>query len=395
MKPTTTEAAIYCYAYNKIKGIRVKFIKETDSFPTETVAIMQDSKNVNKVFNIRHIWNTLWHNKKKFLFVWIVTFILSCLWILPQPRYYSAEVSIAPESAESREIGSLASLASNFGMNLGGGNSDAIYPQLYPDLLESTKFLVGLLDIKVKTKEGEVETDYYDYLDKHQKVNIVMLPFAAIKEWIGSLFKSEEPEAEPKGKNGQRFNPFELSKRTSEIIEGVQSKVDCSYSMTTNVVTLKVTDQDPLVCALLADSIKEHLLAFITDYRTKKARIDYEHYKELADEAKANYEDARRKYARYSDANTNVSLRSIALNMQALENDMQAKYNIYTAMDTRREAALAKVQERTPAFTELKNATVPIKPAGPKRMIFVAVMLFLATAGTVVKLFWKDLVEWF
>ena len=126
----------------------------------------------------------------------------------------------------------------------------------------------------------------------------------------------------------------------------MKSKVNCSYSMTTNVVTLKVTDQDPLVCALLADSVKEHLLAFITDYRTKKARIDYEHYKKLTDEAKANYEDARRKYARYSDANTNVSLRSIALNMQALENDMQAKYNIYTAMDTRREAALAKVQER-------------------------------------------------
>ncbi len=356
---------------------------------------MQDCKNSKRVFDIRYIWKTLWHNKKKFFLVWIVTFILSCLWILPQPRYYNAEVSIAPESSDAGDLGGLASLASNLGMNVGIGTTDAIYPQLYPDLLESTKFLVGLLDIKVKTKDGDVETDYYDYLENHQKENIVMLPFTAVKQWIGSLFTSEEPEVEPETKDGKRFNPFELSKRTSDIVEGLKARVDCSYSMTTNVVTLKVTDQDPLVCALLADSIKEHLLAFITDYRTKKARIDYEHYEKLTNEAKANYDEARQRYARYADANTNVLLSSVALKKQDLENDMQAKYNIYTAMNTRREAAMAKVQERTPAFTELKNATVPVMPAGPKRMVFVAVMLFLATAGTVVKLFWKDLVEWF
>ena len=41
------------------------------------------------------------------------------------------------------------------------------------------------------------------------------------------------------------------------------------------------------------------------------------------------------------------------------------------------QAAQSKVQERTPAFTLLKGAAVPVKPAGPKRMIFVAFMLFL------------------
>lgn len=38
-----------------------------------------------------------------------------------------------------------------------------------------------------------------------------------------------------------------------------------------------------------------------------------------------------------------------------------------------------KMQEKTPAFTTLKSAIVPVKPAGPKRMLFVAGMLFLAT----------------
>ena len=70
--------------------------------------------------------------------------------------------------------------------------------------------------------------------------------------------------------------------------------------------------------------------------------------------------------------------------MQDMENDMQLKYNTYSTLNTQLQAAMAKVQENTPAFTTLTNATVPIKPAGPKRMIFVAFMLILATLGATV-----------
>ena len=65
-----------------------------------------------------------------------------------------------------------------------------------------------------------------------------------------------------------------------------------------------------------------------------------------------------------------------------LENDMQLKFNTYSTLTMQYQAALAKVQERTPAFTILQGASVPIRPAGPKRMIFVAVMLFLTFIGT-------------
>ena len=343
--------------------------------------------------DFKQIWMTLWNKKKLFFKVWVVTFLLSCLWILPQPRYYTTEVSVAPESADAKEAGNLASIASSFGVNIGNGSSDAIYPQLYPDLFESTNFIVGLLDIKVRTKDGEVETDYYTYLKDYQKKNILLAPFKAVMNWIKSLFA--EQEVEIPGKDGKRFNPFELSRATTDIVKKVQKKIQCTYSRTTDVVTIEVTDQDPLVCALLADSIKQHLQNFVTDYRTKKSRIDLEYYDILTAEAKANYEKARMKYAAFSDASTSISLKSVELKMQDMENDMQAKYNIYSAMSTRREAAMAKVQENTPAFTELKNATVPVKPAGPKRMIFVAAMLFLATCGTIAHLFRKELIEWF
>jgi uncharacterized protein involved in exopolysaccharide biosynthesis len=83
-----------------------------------------------------------------------------------------------------------------------------------------------------------------------------------------------------------------------------------------------------------------------------------------------------------SDANSKAVLRSVELKLEDMENDMQLKFNTYTTINTQLQASKAKVQERTPAFTTLKGAAVPIKPAGPKRMIFVAVMLVLTFFGT-------------
>ena len=147
----------------------------------------------------------------------------------------------------------------------------------------------------------------------------------------------------------------------------------------TGIISIKTTAQDALICKTLADSACAHLQAFITEYRTKKAIIDKEYYKQLTEEAKENYEKARRLYASYADANSEVVLASYRTKLDDLENDMQLKFNNYTAMTTQYQAALARVQERTPAFTMIKGATVPYKPTGPKRMIFVVGMLIFAS----------------
>ena len=127
----------------------------------------------------------------------------------------------------------------------------------------------------------------------------------------------------------------------------------------------------------MADSVKNKLQTFITDYRTSKARNDLHYTERLYTEAKNSYERARQAYGSYGDANTDVILESYKLKSEDMENDMQLKYNAYSALAAQLQTAKAKVQESTPAFTTLQSATVPIKPAGPKRMIIVLVIVFL------------------
>lgn len=335
-----------------------------------------EEKKEKDTIDLGLIAKTLYEKRKKFFIMWPIVAILSILWIIPQPRYYKCSVSLAPETNGDDMGGGLASMASSFGINLGGNGSDAIYPLLYPDLLESNKFIVSLFDIKVKTDDGTVVTDYYTYLTKHQKKNWLTQPFNKAKNAIVKLFKSEENTTRG---NGKKIDAFRLSERDYKLVEKVKTNITCDVDKKTDVVTITVKDQDRLVSAILADSVKQRLQDFIIEYRTSKARLDLNHYVGLAAEAKKEYDASIAKYSKYCDANQEIILQASISERDKLEADMQLKYNTYNALCTQVEASKAKMQERTPAFTTLKTATVPIKPAGPKRMIFVVGMLFFST----------------
>ncbi|MBR1682941.1 MAG: chain-length determining protein [Bacteroidaceae bacterium] len=341
---------------------------------------MEGQKN-QKVIDLRKIGQLLWSRKKLFLKVWAITFVLACAWIFPQPRSYDTSVMLAPETVEGGASSTLSSIASSFGVNIGNatGSSDAIYPLLYPDVISSNDFIVGLFDIPVQTKDGEVQTDYLDYLIHHQKVSIWSYPKIWINQGINVLFPPEDNA--PVGAKG-KVDPSHLSRKEEMIVEAVRGNVRCSVDKKTDVITLSVSDQDPLVCATLADSVRARLQEFIIHYRTSKARIDVEYFSRMAQEAHQDYQKAVNAYSHYCDTHRDVILQSMQSQRDELENDMQMKFNTYNIMCTQLSAAQAKVQERTPAFTILQNASVPTKASSPKRMIFVAAMLFLATIVT-------------
>lgn len=72
-------------------------------------------------------------------------------------------------------------------------------------------------------------------------------------------------------------------------------------------------------------------------------------------------------------------MKSVELMMEDVENTMQLKYDTYSTLNKQLQASKTKVQEKTPAFTVIKGASVPIKPSGPKRMVFIFVTLLFAT----------------
>ncbi len=329
----------------------------------------------------------LWAHKMLYLNILPIVLIGTYLLTLCVPRYYTCKMELAPESQAGSTSTSISSLASSFGLGglskLGQGE-DAISPLLYPDLIGSPNFIVTMFSINVKTKDGKVNTTYYNYMDKYQKMAVWdKYLFGPIKH----LFEHKE---NIKNSSVTISNVRALNKHQQEVVGNIMSKIKCNIDKKTDAINITVTDQDPLVCAIIGDSVLARIQSFLIDYRTKKARNDYAYYKRLCDEAKAKYECMRQKYASASDANTDVTLRSVSLKIDDMENEMQLLYNTYSALATQTQAAQAKIQENTPAFTPISTAMIPTKPAGPKRMFISIFVTFCAFLGTSIYILTKS-----
>ena len=355
---------------------------------------MENNNNEQQEYiDLREVFKKILSRKALYIKTICITFVLACAWILPQPRSYTSEVTLAPEMENIAGGGGLMDIASSFGFDLGGGNvSDAIYPTLYPDLLESSGFIVKLFGINVKNMDGDIDEDYYTYLFQHQKKNIYTWPFRWIMIKVKNMMpKKPRPIIPANGENGEPAgpNPFCLSERETAIVALIRKNIKCDVDIKTNVITISVTDQDPLICACIADSVRVRLQDYITQYRTNKARIDVEYYEKLTNEAKAKYDESCRRYSNFIDANVNLTRPSLNTKKTEMEEEMQLLYNSYTTFKTQHQTALAKLQERTPSFTVIQCASVPIKAEKPKRMLFVLGMMFLAFMGTTLYIF-KD-----
>ena len=329
------------------------------------------------------IFKDLKKYKKLYLKVFAVTAVIAVVYTLSLPNYYKCTVMLAPEiPGGNKGTSGLASLASSFGVNLGSANSgmDAILPTFYPDLMNSVTFRASLFPIKIH-REDEMETmSYYDYLKDGQKAPW----WSQATKAVFSLFTATPEVADDK------LNTFKLTKEQSAVVETIGKKVVCDVDKKTMVITIDVTDQDPLICATMADSVRVRLQDFITDYRTSKARVDLDYTRKLYAEAKAKYDQARSKYATYADANQRVFLERVRSEQSELQTELQLAETAYTQIAGRLQLAEAKVQEETPAFTTLQPATVPIKKAGPKRAVFCLIFLLLAFIAITVFVWHKE-----
>lgn len=336
----------------------------------------------------------LWAARKLLLKVAGIAVIVGVVIALTTPKQYTVSVTLAPESskASSSGLSSIASMLGVSGLNI-RSDVDALNIMLYPDIVSSTPFILDLMDTPVSTiDEEEPDTTLVGYLKEYTSKSLIgtvmSLPFKAIGGII-SLFKSEEEE---KGEKG--INPFHLTKEQSRTVQGLKKMIVANVDKKTGVTTVSVTMQDPLVAAILTDTVVVKLKEHITKYRVSKAEDDCKYWEQLNEQRRDEYHAKQKLYAEYVDANKNVILQSVRIEQERLQNDMNLAYQVYSNVATQLQMAKAKVQEAKPVFAVVEPASVPLLPSGTSRkMILVGtVFLFVAAAAAWV-LFGKDFLK--
>lgn len=304
---------------------------------------------------------------------------------LNTPKWFKANVVLAPEliSGSMGLSESLSDMASSFGLDLGGKGKqsmDAIYPQIYPDLFASTDFIIPLFSVNVVTKDGQKKT-YLDHLVQDLKIPFWQKP----KLWVLTAVKKlKERNAAPGTTGIGKMNPFRLTEDEEQIVDMVRGSIGCQIDKKTNVINISIADPDPQVAAIMVDTLQVRLQAYITQYRTKKARADERYYTKLQQESKEAYLKAQKAYADFADSNQDAILASVRSQEDELENEMQLKFNVYSQIQTQVQQARAKVQEQTPAFTIIEKATVPNKPSSTPRSMILLLFVVLSACLHVV-----------
>lgn len=318
--------------------------------------------------------------EKKLLYRFIAVFaIIGIVVALSNPKQYTSEVVLAPEMDSGMGMaGNVSDLAAMVGIDVSGFASvDAIHPDIYPDVFASNDFIVELFDVPVTTLKDNVTKDYYDHLEKDSKIPFWAYPGILIQKITASFSSKDTIKGFEK--------PAMLSKKQEEICKIIKENISCLIDKKTSVITISVTDNDPLVAAIMADTLQNRLQQYIMLYRTKKARADVKYAEMLHKESKEDYERAQERYAAYVESYTNTILQSYITKREKLENELQLKLGTYNQITQQLQIAKAKVQERTPAFTVIQNAYVPLKASSIPRAFVVILFIII---GILVDAIW-------
>ena len=323
----------------------------------------------------------LWAARKLLLKVAGIAVVVGVVIALTTPKQYTVSVTLAPESSKAGG-GGLSGIASMLGVGgfSMGNDADALNVTLYPDIVSSTPFILDLMDTPVSTlDEEEPDTTLVGYLKEYTSSSlmgtVMSLPFKAVGAVV-SLFKSDDGEEE-----AGNINPFQLTQEQSKTVEGLKRLIVANVDKKTGVTTVSVTMQDPMVAAILTDTVIVKLKEHITKYRISKAEEDCRYWEQLNEQRKNEYYQKQKTYAEYVDANQNIILQSVRIEQERLQNEMNLAYQVYSNVATQLQMAKAKVQEAKPVFAIVEPASVPLLPSGTSRKMILIGVVFLAVAG--------------
>lgn len=317
--------------------------------------------------------------ERKTIIRWCIGSVIAALVVgFSIPKEYRSKAKIAPEYTTRSSSSSITALMSSFaGASM---TRDAVYPELYPDIISSTSFITGMFDIPVQVhlKDSVANTTLYDFMLNHQKhpwwTTVLTSPFRLMGK-VKDLLSDEDDEEED-GIDAPVDN-YRLTRKQMFVVSAIKKRVSVLVDKKTYVVTLSVTMQDKEIAASVATALLQDLQDYITNYRTDKSRQTLEYTRGLYEKAQKDYFEAQQAYASYMDSHQNVKQLRAKAEGQRLEDEMNLEYQLYSKLAQQLQAAEAKVLEETPVYTIMQAPSVPIRRCKPSKSSIMLVFLLL------------------
>ena len=281
------------------------------------------------------------------------------------PKKYTSRAQLLPEYKESRLSG-FSSLASLAGVDItNSAGSDAIRPDLYPNILQSTPAIMYLLKQPVKTSTKVKYNRLIDYLEKDSKTK-VPLP---------EILSSHSPAS-----------VLNFSKREIQLISSLKSKIASSFDKKTGIIGISVEMPDPVVAATTVSHTVQYITYFVSNYRYQKKHEQTEFLKTRVQEANKQLQKSEYALQRYRDNNRNLFMNVAKIEEQKLQSNYLHAQNLRNDLIIQLEKSAFAEKEELPVFQVLEPPIVSLGKSGPNRMFFAVTGAVLATLLIVIAL---------
>lgn len=278
---------------------------------------------------------------RTYLITGCVAFALAILVTASIPREYAGRVTIADENKETDLMIGLSNmqawLKTAMELNMGYKNI-----KVYTQHVTSRSFAEEMSRVQLPGHK----TDYGHYLRRNHR-----------RPWWEKIFTPDDDV---------------------DIIGLIADNIKTEVSLKFSTLRLQVTDQDPVVAAMLVDSALTRLERFVSEEQHKLATQLKRNYAILKERAEKHYREAQQRYTEYMDSHRETSLWSETIEEKSLEKEYDKAYDAYRQSCLQYLRADALTNKPVIPFAVVKNATVQQEASSP---IFMGYLLsFLAIA---------------
>lgn len=340
-------------------------------------------------------WAYVWGNRRLLCRLAGVGVVVGIIITLSMPDEYETTVFTV---AEARTI-SVDAAGGVTARNAMGSERirDAVLPSHYARVIATPQFLLPLSHMTVRLDdEAGTTLTLYEYLSTRISRpwwsyiirGIFRLPALLLSPFRGNDDASAKRSPDIAVNDSLYASPTpssggitRISRRDAIVTSALRKRISVEINRDKQSVALTVRMQDPLVSALVADSLQAAIQAYVTTYRTNKEMNLLKQNEAILEQSRQRYYRAQEEYARYVDANHDLSPLSARIERANLRTRMQQALTEYSRFTTLVQANRMRVANKRPVLKVVEPAHVPVHRASPSLLLNVAVCLLLALGG--------------
>ncbi len=315
-------------------------------------------KSGRKEINFLGLMQFFWSKWRRILFFGTGVALVVLVYTFFEKNEYQGSIKllIEEESNSSSMLGQFEGIASIAGIDISAASG--LNPEVYEDIIRSTRFQDKLLDTKISFLNYNVKS-LREYYERHYSHSFLSKIFQKAKELI---FGSNLQEIRDLS-DGLIYLPKDKMYQYEDLNERISLEI-----LENGTFTLNFQFVDPLATSMAAKVSSEIVQEFITKYKTEKLRINLILIDESYQSQDIKRQKAQDELSDFLSKNYNLTSPFHEAELNQLKTEVTLQNDLFLSIAKRREETQISLQNQTPTFTVIDYVKVPNEKVYPKRI---------------------------